>query len=108
MNKNRFLPSQTTEVLEKIADYYFNMYNDVNAAIDELHDTIITNLIITHTKVIIVTARPGLLIGKRGERIEELQTALGKKIEIIEDSANILDYMACYLQSNQELENDEG
>jgi ribosomal protein S3 len=39
--------------------------------------------------VIITCARPGLLIGRKGSNIEELQSFLQKKISIIEDKDSI-------------------
>jgi hypothetical protein len=50
----------------------------------------------TARKLTIETSRPGLLIGKRGKRIEALQEYLGIHLCIVETQEHILDYIYPY------------
>lgn len=44
-------------------------------------------------KIAITTARPGLLIGKRGETVDKLTKRLGKTIHIIEEMDPLINYL---------------
>lgn len=52
--------------------------------------------VITSALVLIETSRPGLLIGRRGETVEQLKEFLGKSIHIKECKENIVDFMFVY------------
>ena len=59
-------------------------------------------------KLIIESSRPGLLIGKRGGRIESLQKFLGREIHIEETVETIEDYILVVDYANEfyDLEDD--
>lgn len=53
----------------------------------------ITDISVTDDVVTIITRRPGLLIGSRGERVGQLEDFLNQKIKIVETKGSAVDYL---------------
>lgn len=69
----------------QIGRYYLKKNdNNYEATRTEIENLKIVNVQLVDDQIIISTARPGLLIGRKGMNIENLQTYLGKKLSIQE------------------------
>lgn len=88
------LTPEIREMAALIGQFYLRKHNnDYIAAEKAIVDLRISDLRVEGDKVIIVTARPGLLIGRRGQNIDELTAFLNKKIHIIEDMDPLLEWL---------------
>ncbi len=88
------LSKTTKEAAVAIGEFYLAKHNgDHNKACEELLNVRIRELIVLRDFIIIKTERPGMLIGKRGENIDELQKHLGKAIHIVEDEDELEGYL---------------
>ena len=79
----------TSETVRGIAGligvfYLYKHNNNYKAAQEELNRLYITSIDVRNGEVIIHTSRPGLLIGKKGENINNLVEHLKMKVKIIE------------------------
>ena len=79
-------PSQQAEEIGyAISSFYLNKNNQsYSAAQKDVENLKITNITIENDVVTISIARPGLLIGRKGENIDALEKHLDKKIKIVE------------------------
>jgi hypothetical protein len=78
---------KTREVCEKIGQFYLQKHSgNYDKAAIEITKLGITGVLVSHNKIIIQLYRPGLLIGKKGENIENLQAFLGVSLHIEEES----------------------
>lgn len=83
-NKNH---EKTCEVCEKIGQFYLQKHNgNYNKAAIEIAKLGITGILVSNKRIIIQLYRPGLLIGVRGENVENLQEFLGINLHIEEES----------------------
>jgi len=83
------ISKQTKEVAEKIGEFYLTKNNnDYQKTAEEIRSLRVTEIIAINDFVVIKVGRPGLLIGKRGQNIDALQAATGKKFYIIEVEDN--------------------
>jgi ribosomal protein S3 len=69
---------------------------DYNAACEEVTRLRIHKLELEGDRLTIETSRPGLLIGKRGQRIDALKAYLGLALHIVERTEDITDYIYPY------------
>jgi hypothetical protein len=82
------------EVAALIGQFYLRKHEgDYVAAEKAIVDLRISDLTVEGDKVTIVTARPGMLIGRRGTNIDELTAFLNKKVHIIEDVDPLIEYL---------------
>lgn len=83
-------------IARKVADFYWRKNNlddaKTNAEIENLK---IQDFTLTDQDVVIHTCRPGLLIGRYGENIKNLENFLGIKVRILEVD-NVNNYMFIY------------
>tara|TARA_R110000868_G_scaffold371774_1_gene635528 strand:- start:435 stop:755 length:321 start_codon:yes stop_codon:yes gene_type:complete len=79
-------PTAELEIIGyKITDYFFKKNNgDYEKTKKEIESISIQDIEIDGNQLIIHTARPGLLIGKRGSNIDALSMFLGMKVRIEE------------------------
>lgn len=88
---------EAKDAARKIGLFYLKKNNnDYEATEQEINKLRITKVDVTDNKVIIITERPGLLIGKRGENIDKLTDALGMEIHIIEEFDPLSAYLIPY------------
>jgi hypothetical protein len=89
------LANEVVDVAKKIGLFYLEKnLNDYDKTYDELLSLQITNLDVIDNWVVITTARPGQLMGKRGENIDGLSLHLSPlKINIVEESNSFIDVM---------------
>lgn len=80
------LSDEVREVASQIGQFYLqkNSY-DYAATEKEITSLRITTLEIKEGEVVITLARPGSIIGRKGENIEKLTKFLNRKIRIVED-----------------------
>ena len=89
------------ELAEQIGLFYLSKCEgNYDKAREEIERSGITNILPIKDIAVIWTRRPGILIGKRGENIEKLESFIHYKIHIIEEES-ILDYIIPY---NDELD----
>lgn len=84
------------EIAQKIGEFFLRKNEfDYSAAENEIWKLRINNISFDymHTSITIETSRPGMLIGRRGEQIEQLSKFLGVKVKITETRQHILDYL---------------
>lgn len=97
------------EAARKIGRFYLAKHNnDYAAAEKELNALQISRIEVTNTEtfsslvrsqsppqtiISITTARPGILIGKRGQNIDNLAKYLGTKVHIVEDEEPLYQYL---------------
>jgi len=80
-----------------IGQFYLHKNNDdYEKAGDEVKNLFITDIQVDETTVSITCSRLGLLIGKRGENIGNLEKFLNKKVKIFEAKDNLLNYLIPY------------
>ena len=87
------LSNEVKEMASKIGCFYLQKHDDDyerTAAHIELR---ISKIDVQENCVTITTARPGLLIGKRGQNIDALTQHLGMAIKIIEEEDPLLQYL---------------
>lgn len=73
------------EIAEKIGLYFLEQNDqDYTVTAKIIRDLEITNIEVDDFYIHIYTARPGLLIGRKGQNIDGLQKLFDKKIDIIE------------------------
>lgn len=93
--KKRFTPEQI-EIAGKISSFYFRKNNfDYKKTNEEIEKVRIQNVEKTEKGITIFTERPGLLIGRRGENINQLHKFLNCDI-LIEEVDSFSAYMYCY------------
>ena len=82
------------DIAVKIGQFYLQKHNgDYEAAEKELVNTRITKIDIVVNTVHITAAHVGLLIGKRGQNIDNLSKFLETEVKIYEDTDNLYDYL---------------
>lgn len=96
------ISEQVQEIARQIGKFYLTKNNgDYKKASDEILKLQITKLeVLDDGRVCITTNRPGLLIGKRGENIDNVCRHLGMKIHVIEEMDHIYNYLIPYLQED--------
>jgi len=96
---------EAKDAARKIGLFYLEKNNNnYEATEQEINKLRITKVDVTDNKVIIITERPGLLIGKRGENIDKLTEALGMNVHIIEEFDPLSAYLIPYDYSEYERE----
>lgn len=85
------IPDNVREVASRIGAFYLQKNNgDFKATEAEILKLQISNISVDDklprsVSIAITTARPGLLIGKRGQNIDALSKFLGTEVKVIED-----------------------
>lgn len=80
------LSDEVREVASQIGQFYLQKNDyDYAATEKEITSLRVTTLEIKEGKVVITLARPGLIIGRKGENIGNLAKFLNRKIHIVED-----------------------
>lgn len=88
------LEPEVKDVAQRIGQFYLAKHNnDYDATATELLRLQITQLTIEDDVVTITTARPGLLIGKRGQNVEALENHLNAKVKIKEELNSLFDWI---------------
>ena len=101
MNIPDSIPVEVREVAQMIGTFYLSKNNgDYEAAEKEIDRLRIAKIEVADGVVFILSARPGILIGKRGENIGALQEHLGKKIKIFEEKDSLRDYLITYPETD--------
>lgn len=78
-------PQDAQQVGLQIGEYFLQQNGENYEKTREfLRDLSITNIIVSETGITVETARPGLLIGRKGIHIDNLVEKLQKKINIVE------------------------
>lgn len=79
-------PEKNAELVRyEIANFYAQKFNgDYAKAGEEARKLQITDIKVSGNEVEISLARPGLLIGRKGENIDKLSAHLKKKIKVVE------------------------
>ena len=78
--------------------------NDYQKTADEIRSMRVAEIIAIGDVVLIKVGRPGVLIGKRGQNIDALQAAIGKKIHIVEVEDSDIEYYLIPRPLEHELE----
>lgn len=97
-------PDKVREVASRIGAFYLQKNNgDFKATEAEILKLQISNISIDDrlphsVSIAITTARPGILIGKRGQNIDALSRFLGTEVKVIEDQ----DPLSAWLIPHQE------
>jgi hypothetical protein len=94
------LPNKTEmELYKSIGQFYvIKSGGDYKKAREAIAVLGISDIITAYDVVIIKTARPGLLIGSKGENIEALSKHLGKRVSVIEVNS-LSDWLMPYEES---------
>ena len=93
--KKQFTPEQI-EIANNISSFYLRKNNfDYKKTNEEIEKVRIQNVEKTEKGITIFTERPGLLIGRRGENINQLQEFLNCEIRI-EEVSSLYSYMYRY------------
>ncbi len=99
------LPEKVREYARSIGEFYLKKhdgnYSRACEAVEKLQITkleVIYTVDSTHPEgaretVVITTARPGMLIGKKGTNIDELSQHLNAHIKIVEEEDHLLYYL---------------
>ena len=92
------LTQQVKDIAQKIGQYYLKKHNgSYDACADAIDALRISKIEVDETSVSITTARPGMLIGVKGNNIDALSQFLdggiGLKIKVIEDRDTLRDYL---------------
>ena len=96
------LSQEVKDVAERIGQYYLEKnhgdYASTELEITSLHisEIQVDNSLAHSIAISITTARPGLLIGKRGTNIDALEKYLNTKVKIIEDKDPLHSYLIPY------------
>lgn len=86
------LDATVRDVAQRIGLFYLQKNNgDYVKTEKDLTDLRIAKIEVNEKGVIVTTARPGLLIGKRGTNIDALAKHLKSEVRIIEDMDSIYD-----------------
>lgn len=97
------LSQQIKEVAHNIGQFYLNKckfnYDEARKAIEGLH---ISKVDVVNNTVQITTARPGILIGARGENIENLTKFLNMKVCLFEDMDPLIEHLIPHRYDNDE------
>lgn len=93
MSKERI--SDEMQTIAAKLGYFFlqEKEGDYAKACDEITRLRINDLRLEDGKLVIETSRPGLLIGRRGERITNLQKHMDMPLHIEETKQHIIDYI---------------
>lgn len=84
------------QIARQIGEFYLHINNgDYKKTEQVLADLRVSNIDVHNNVVSIYTARPGLIIGKRGTNISDLEKWLNCKVKVFETSC-WLDYMTPY------------
>lgn len=83
------------EACKKIAEFYYNERGA--AASQDILNLCLHDIQVKDDVVIIYLSRPGLIIGKKAQNIENLQKYLGVNINIIEMDSNVTDLILTYI-----------
>lgn len=85
------------EIARKIGYFLYKKHNqDTSEAIIELRLYNITDIMYINNIIHILVGRPGMLIGKRGENIEQLGKYLDYEINIVEDKQTLQHELLCF------------
>lgn len=89
------ISEEVKEIAAKIGLYYLEKNNhDYQEAGSEIIDLRIEQiLVLSEDEIVIVLARPGLLIGRRGSNLDALSTYIKKKIRVVESREQLIDYL---------------
>jgi len=85
---------EVQEVAAKIGEFFLNKHSGDYVATQKAVEALrITQISLAENKVTIELGRPGLLIGRRCEQIDNLGEFLGLKIHIVEATDHILNWL---------------
>lgn len=88
------LTDAVKKVAAKIGQFYLIKNNgDYEATAKEIDSLRISKIEVEEDKVVIVSPRVGLLIGKRATNIERLAKFLEVEVKLLEDMDNLYDYL---------------
>lgn len=90
------MTDESKEVAARIGNFYLRKNNgDYAASQKEIEQLRISKVEVTvdGNCVIITTARPGLVIGRRGQNIDALTDALRMKVRIVEEADPLDSYL---------------
>ena len=91
-----FQSEEVKKIAREIGFFYLDKWESEGRyllAAEQIQRLKIRNIFIREGKVCIVTARPGLLIGVRGENIDNLSQWLKREIKIIEAKDDLEEYL---------------
>lgn len=92
---SKTLPPVIQAIAQQIGEFYLEKngghYDDAHGEIESLQ---IRNIETTTEGITITTNRPGLLIGKWGENISNLEKELGAKIHVVECADDLSNWLA--------------
>lgn len=100
------LPSADIRAIcQKIGEYYLDKCErDFVITADKILALQIQNVEVSEDIVTITTARPGMLIGKRGENLDALEKILGKKIKVVESYFTWTDLITPHQETEKDYE----
>lgn len=90
------LSKEVRNIANHIGEFYLAKNNgDIDKTNDELERLRLNRIELSSEAIVLVTSRPGILIGKRGENITKLIEYLAgpypeKKVKIVEDMDDLL------------------
>lgn len=88
------VPEEVKEAARNIGFFYLDKnQHDYAATEKEITDLRISKIEVTEKGIEITTARPGLLIGRRGMNIDALSKFLKTKLRIIEEVDPLCSYL---------------
>lgn len=91
------LSKEVRDAAESIGQFYLERnQNDYKKTEREILGLEISKLEVTEDCVTITTSRPGLLIGKRGETVSNLEKFLNRKVNIVEDRDPLSSWLIPY------------
>lgn len=91
------LSEEVKDVASRIGQFYLEKnHGDYKAAEKEITDLRISEITVVNNIASITTARPGLLIGKKGTNIDALNKYLQAEIRIIEDKVPLCYFLIPY------------
>lgn len=87
------LSETVKDMASRIGEFYLQKHSkDYDKACEELERLQITDIDVGDA-VTIKLCRPGMLIGKRGQNVTELEAFLGKKVVIREEMEHLYHYL---------------
>ncbi len=93
MNNNP-ISDEVKDIAAKIGQFYLQKHNgNYEEAEKEIISLHISKIEVTNEFISVNLMRVGKFIGKRGENVTNLETFLGKKVKIFENTDSLLNYL---------------